>query len=152
MFTDEGGYGIGGGGGWLDSLKQAVFGQQRTLPPRYDAIRARELAAEMDLNQQIAGDRNPSNPVVANQTDQWGQGGRPPLRSGGPPGGDEYRGVPQVQEDPLDRFERIARLMEFGETVGSAFDKPPSQIVSVGGGLGQPTLPRSGGYGLSGLR
>lgn len=53
------------------------------------------------------------------------------------------------QEDALDRFERMARLMELGETVGSAFNKGPLQQLNNPGGVGQPQLPNASQYGLS---
>jgi hypothetical protein len=143
-------YGQNSGGYGLAGIFERIFGGQRQSYPRYDAIRAREAAAERDLNSQIAGDTNPQNPVVANPYDQWGPSGRPPLMNGGAPGGGS--GVPRPQEDPLDRFERMARLMEIGERVGAAFDKQPFQTISPGGGVAQPQLPQSSQYGLGILR
>lgn len=53
------------------------------------------------------------------------------------------------QEDALDRFERIARLMELGERVGSAFNEAPMEVISRGGGVAQPQLPNASMYGLA---
>jgi hypothetical protein len=126
--SQSGGYGIGGG--WLDMLKTAVFGggqqpQPRQVPPMY-ASPPRPMNPNGTLGNQAGYDPTPQ-PVTSS-------------------------GVPQPQEDPLDRFERIARMMEFGERVGGAFDKGPYETISAGGGYARPELPQSAQYGLNVLR
>ena len=118
------GYGIGGGG-WLGALKTAVFGQPQPRPRQVDPVYTsppRSMNPNGTLGSQTGYDPTP-RPVVQPQQ--------------------------QVQEDPLDRFERIARLMELGERVGGAFDKQPYEVISRGGGVASPQLPQSSGYGLS---
>lgn len=53
------------------------------------------------------------------------------------------------QEDALDRFERIARLVELGERIGAGWNKAPYEVISRGGGVAQPQLPSAAQYGLS---
>ena len=56
------------------------------------------------------------------------------------------------QEDTLDRFERLARMVELGERIGAAWNKAPFEVLSRGGGVAQPQLPSAAQYGLGSIQ
>lgn len=61
-------------------------------------------------------------------------------------------GAQQPQEDPLDRFERIARAMEIGERVGLGLTGGEPELLTGGGGVAHPNLPDPRSFGLQFLR